>query len=229
MKAKILRYEHVDVASVFDKESEILAQIQNGQLNRALILWQSRYDTLVLPSGNKWQQSDELKAQLAHYGWQLYARKTGGAPVPQRQGVINISYMYTIDANQDYSIPDAYRSFCDKLSLFFAHFGIKVDAHATPGSYCDGDYNLNINKQKIVGTAQRVVLKKGGGKVVLAQACILINASMDELIAPVNLCYQLHQQHEQVLANVHTCLFEHTNQRPDTSQLYQTLIQCFSD
>ncbi len=87
----------------------------------------------------------------------------------QSQGVINVSYMYAIN-DDEYSISNAYESFCDILSAFFTHFGVKVDVHDTPGSYCDGKYNLNINGQKVVGTAQRVVLKKSGGKVVLAQA-----------------------------------------------------------
>ncbi|WP_047042674.1 lipoate--protein ligase family protein [Vibrio mexicanus] len=228
-KAKILRYESVNVENVFNTEGDILKAIQSSQLDQALILWQTNEDTLVLPAGSKWQQSDELAFKLKEMGWQLYARKTGGAPVPQTQGVINVSYMYAIEDDHDYSISNAYESFCDILSAFFKYFDVKVDVHDTPGSYCDGKYNLNINGRKVVGTAQRVVLKKGGGKVVLAQACILIGTQADVLVEPVNLCYEHHQQNDRAQAKVHTNLFDHISDRPTIEELYRVLLTCFID
>lgn len=227
VKAKVLRYDDIAVATLFAKESVLLEAIQAGQLQQGLILWQCCRNTLVLPAGNKWQQTEGLRDALADLGWQLFARKTGGAPVPQTQGVINVSYLYALPEGQSYSIPEAYRSFCATLTAFFQHFAISVDCHATPGSYCDGDYNLNIAGKKVVGTAQRVVLKQGGGKVVLAQACILIDVNPEQLVAPVNLCYLQHQQQEQVRAEAHTCLFAHSEQRPNINDLYQILLQCF--
>lgn len=164
IKAKVLRYDAIDVASIFNIESELLESIQSGQLDQVLLLWQSKDNTLVLPAGNKWQQSCALTKDLDSIGWKLCSRKTGGAPVPQTKGVINISYIYAMDEQESYSISDAYTSFCDTLSTFFEYFDIPVKSHETPGSYCDGKYNLNINGQKVVGTAQRVVLKKGGGE-----------------------------------------------------------------
>lgn len=227
IKAKVLRFNRISVEAVFEKESELISQLQSGNLDQALLLWQSDKPTLVLPSGNKWQQSEALEKKLTNKGWQLYARKTGGAPVPQCEGVINVSYMYVLDEHTPYSIPKAYDHFCTILSSFFALFNIQVDTHATPGSYCDGDYNLNIEGKKIVGTAQRVLIKKGGGKIVLAQACILINADMPTLIAPVNLCYEHHQQSDRAIADVHTYLFKHSNEKPDITELYQRLFTSF--
>jgi len=227
IKAKVLRFDHISVDAIFEKENDLISQLQSGNLDQALLLWQSDKPTLVLPSGNKWQQSEALASKLASTGWKLYSRKTGGAPVPQCEGVINVSYMYVLDENIPYSIPNAYTDFCAILSSFFEQFDIKVDTHATPGSYCDGDYNLNIEGKKVVGTAQRVLLKKGGGKIVLAQACILINADMPTLIKPVNLCYEHHQQTDRAIADVHTCLYEHSKEKPDISELYQRLFTSF--
>ena len=86
-----------------------------------------------------------------------------------------------------------------------------------------------INGKKIVGTAQRVIIKKGGGRIVLAQAFILIDVLLDEIIKPVNLCYQLSDKAERVQAQVHTTLFEHIVERPSIEQLYQQLTQAFVD
>jgi len=228
LKPKLLLYPSIRVANVFEKETELLAQLQRGTLNEALILWQPDKPTLVLPSGNKWQSSEGLYQQLMQMGWQLFSRKTGGAPVPQVPGVINVSHMYVWDEQTSYSIPKAYQDFCDKLSRFFALYNVKVDVHATEFSYCDGDYNLNIAGKKVVGTAQRVVLKNGGGKVVLAQACILINTDISSIINPVNACYEYHQQAERVRSAVHTCLVQHTAQQDSVEGYFQSLIKAFS-
>jgi hypothetical protein len=64
---------------------------------------------------------------------------------------------------------------------------------------------------------------------VLAQAFILIDVLLDEIIKPVNLCYQLSDKTERVQAQVHTALFEHITERPPIIQLYQQLTQAFVD
>jgi lipoate-protein ligase A len=227
IKAKILRYNAIDIHSVFEKETELLNAIQQDQLTHALLLWQIEQKTLVLPSGNKWHTCPNLTEKLSQIGWDLYSRKTGGAPVPQIKGVLNVSYMYALENGQSYSIPKSYAEFCEPLSEFFKGYAVEVKTHATPDSYCDGNYNLNINGFKIVGTAQRVILKKNGGKIVLAQACILIEVDTSKLIEPVNLFYQHSKQLNRVKAEVHTCLFDHITKRPSTEALFDDLNRSF--
>ena len=91
---KLIRYNSIEVQNAFDKEAEVLTDIQNNQLDQCLMLWQTKSPTLVLPAGNKWPESDDLKSALAKYDWHLLSRKTGGAPVPQTPGVINLSHIY---------------------------------------------------------------------------------------------------------------------------------------
>lgn len=226
-KHRLLQFEASSVEQVFSKESVLLKQLQQGELEQCLMLWQASEPTLVLPAGKKWPESAELTDALKATGWQLYARKTGGAPVPQCQGVINLSHLYQWHEDQPYSITQAYENLCAVLTIFFAKWGIESQAHATPFSYCDGDYNLNIQGKKVVGTAQRVVLKSGGGKIVLAQAFILIDVLLEQLVQPVNLCYQQCGKSELVKAKVHTSLFEHMSERPTIDTLYQSLIDAF--
>lgn len=226
---RLLRYQQISVENVFEKESQIISQIQAGEFQQCLLLWQAKLPTLVLPAGKKWPESKELIAQLAEDNWLLHARKTGGAPVPQCQGIINLSHLYLWSVDEPYSITQAYLNLCKVLHDFFMKFGLVSHAHATEFSYCDGDYNININGKKIVGTAQRVILKKGGGKIVLAQAFILIDVILALIVEPVNLCYQLSNKTEQVKAEVHTTLFENTAERPSIDKLYQLLTQAFID
>jgi len=226
---KLQRYKNISVAKVFEKETQLITQIQSGEFKQCLMLWQSQEPTLVLPAGNKWPESEALKAGLLAEQWLLHSRKTGGAPVPQCPGIINLSHLYLWSEETPYSITEAYQNLCTVLHGFFRQFNLVSQAHATEFSYCDGDYNININGKKIVGTAQRVILKKGGGKIVLAQAFILIDVLLDELIKPVNLCYQLSNKAERVKASVHTTLFEHIIERPTIDQLYKQLTQAFVD
>ncbi|KGJ97425.1 hypothetical protein GAB14E_1014 [Colwellia psychrerythraea] len=226
---KLLRYKQVSVDNVFDKETQLIAQIQSGQLKQCLMLWQAKQATLVLPAGKKWPESENLIQALSNEHWLLYSRKTGGAPVPQCPGVINLSHLYTWPNDTQYSIPQAYENLCTVLHGFFRQFNLVSQTHATEFSYCDGDYNININGKKIVGTAQRVILKKGGGKIVLAQAFILIDVLLAEMIKPVNLCYKLSDKKERVKAQVHTTLFGNISERPTIDQLYQQLTQAFVD
>lgn len=228
-KNKILRYKNTDVSRVFDKEAEQIKQIQSGELDQALMLWQVAKPTLVLPAGNKWPESEELKQALANTGWQLHSRRTGGAPVPQTSGLINLSHLYVWPEGEPYSITIAYQHLVQVLKHFFTSFGLDVTAHATPHSYCDGDYNLNIEERKIVGTAQRVILKKGGGKIVLAQACILIDGELTSLVEPVNTCYQVSQLEDRVKPEVHVCLNDCIKETYTTDQLYQKIVQAFID
>ena len=226
-RQKLLRYFKSSVATVFEKEQQLIAQVQRSELEQCLILWQASEPTLVLPAGNKWPESTELNQALELENWQLLSRKTGGAPVPQCPGIINLSHLYVWPNNKAYSVKLAYENLCTILMDFFYQFGLRSQVHATPFSYCDGDYNINIQGKKIVGTAQRVMIKKGGGKIVLAQAFILIDALLDELIKPVNLCYTLSNKTARVKAEVHTTLFDQISTRPNIEQLYQQLTQAF--
>lgn len=226
---KLQHYKNISIAKVFEKETQLIAQIQLDEFKQCLMLWQTQEPTLVLPAGNKWPESDTLKEKLLADKWLLHSRKTGGAPVPQCPGIINLSHLYLWSQDTPYSITQAYQNLCTVLHGFFRQFNLVSQAHATEFSYCDGDYNININGKKIVGTAQRVILKKGGGKIVLAQAFILIDVLLDEVIKPVNLCYQLSDKTERVKAQVHTTLFEHITERPTIEQLYKQLTQAFVD
>ncbi|MCA3938744.1 lipoate--protein ligase [Vibrio vulnificus] len=226
-KNRLIRYLSIDAETLFKREEALIKQVQAGELDQVLLLWQVKHPTLVLPAGNKWPQTEHLRAELAELGWKLTARKTGGAPVPQVPGIINLSHLYHWPQDQAYDIRSAYLKLCDTLRGFFQQFGLEADVHATPGSYCDGDYNLNIAGQKIVGTAQRVLLKKSGGQIILAQACLLIDADMAEIIKPVQLCNQLSNHNAEILADVHTPLFEHIEQRPSIDRLFQSLSDAF--
>jgi lipoate-protein ligase A len=228
-KYKIVRLIETTVSSAFEKETQLLEQVKSGDLQQALLLWQPDDKTIVLPASQKWQANPELFSQLQAKDWLILPRRTGGAPVPQTSGVINLSHMYLADRHSADLIKQGYVDLCAVLTLFFDSFGLTVGVHATPHSYCDGDYNVNINGKKIIGTAQRILTTKSQDKIVLVQACILIDVVMDELIYPINLCYELNNLDERIKPEVHTCLGQHVTPLPSTEDVYERLFKAFID
>ena len=163
----------------------------------------------MYPAGAKFPKPDTLATKLSEQDWLLSTRATGGAPVPQMQGVLNASYLFNWPKEQSYSTKAGYNVFCGKLQAALTNLGIHSQCHATPGSYCDGDFNINISGQKLIGTAQRVVLNGAGGYIVLAQAFILVDADIRALCNTVNLCYEHIEWPERILESAHTCLAKH--------------------
>ena len=215
----------VEVGEAFEKEAQLVDAIKAGDLDYALLIWQPKGKTLVLPASKRWQTTPALAKELDALGWQLLSRRTGGAPVPQTTGVLNVSHIYLV--SDSYTITQGYEELCAALTAFFAQYQLTADIHAAPGAYCDGDYNLNINGQKIVGTAQRVSRTKAKSKMVLAQACILLEGELSELIAPVNLCNQHNQNPDRIVADAHTTLAKRLSVMPTLDDLCDTLAQTF--
>lgn len=224
---KILRYSSIEAVEAFEKEATLIQQVKDGDLSQALMLWQCKSATLVLPSGRKWPKTDALEQALNTLGWQLVARQTGGAPVPQQPGIINLSHIYRLDDGEAYDIKQAYLELCDVLIHAFRQLGIDLDVHATPGSYCDGDYNLNIKSRKLVGTAQRVLLNGNANKIVLAQACIIVDAACDLIVKPVQLTNDICNNGTDIRAEAHTSLAQHLPVLPSVNSLYQTITAAF--
>ncbi|MDB4838163.1 lipoate--protein ligase [Marinomonas sp.] len=228
-KYRVVRLTDTTVTNAFEKEADLLKKVQSGDLQQALLLWQPGDKTIVLPASKKWVTNPELVSQLEQNNWHILPRRTGGAPVPQTSGVINLSHIYVADKDSADLIKQGYEDLCHVLKLFFQNFNLKADTHATAHSYCDGDYNVNIGGKKIIGTAQRILTTKTKEKIVLVQACILIDAIIEELIYPVNLCYELNNYNERIKPEVHTCLQEHVSPLPTTEKLYDKLLEAFID
>ncbi|WP_394182009.1 biotin/lipoate A/B protein ligase family protein [Marinomonas posidonica] len=226
-KHRIVQLTNSSVEQAFEKEAELIGKIQSGDLSECLLLWQTSTQTVVFPASNKWQNTPELLTQLKLDNWHIVSRRTGGAPVPQVAGVINLSHIYLWTSEDPYSIQDGYQKLCNNLQKFLNRYGLTAQIHATPYSYCDGDYNMNIEERKLVGTAQRIITAKSTHKVILAQACILVNASLEQLIKPINLSNKMNQIDDPIKADAHTCLADHLDPLPSIQELYQGLIQAF--
>ena len=135
-------------------------------------VWASDAVGLVCPRAYRTRVSfEEACAQSEAAGWPVHLRRTGGGTVPQGPGVDNLALVF--DAPKGFTIEDGYKLICGIIQAGFGAAGQALCPGDTPGSFCDGAWNLSVDGQKMVGTAQRWRPVGGGRQRVLAHALIL--------------------------------------------------------
>ncbi|MGP6218890.1 lipoyl protein ligase domain-containing protein, partial [Pseudomonas paraeruginosa] len=127
-------------------------------------------------------------AAVAGRGWPVLLRDTGGEPVPQSPGVLNIALSYALGAgdNEQTRIETAYQRLCQPICDWLRERGLDAGVGAVPGSFCDGRYNVTLDGRKLAGTAQRWRRNGAGRPVVLAHAALLVGAEREEMVEVVN-------------------------------------------
>ena len=128
--------------------------------------------SLVCPKAYERRAGFDLAIQRsAAGGWPVHRRLTGGGTVPQGPGVDNL--VLAINASERTTIEDVYRLLTEIIKRGLGRHGAVLETGDTPGSFCDGDWNLSLGGRKVVGTAQRWRPRKAGVSRVLAHALIL--------------------------------------------------------
>lgn len=142
-------------------------------------LWASRARGIVCP--RRFERTNGFAAAckaLSAKGWTVYLRPTGGGAVPQGAGVVNLVLSYNAPAR--FTIEDGYRLLIGALQTGLRSTQITLSPGATPGSFCDGDWNLSIGGKKVIGTAQRWRPDASKGPRVLAHALILTKETFQQ-------------------------------------------------
>lgn len=117
----------------------------------------------------------------------LAIRGTGGTAVPQGPGTMNITF-FTRHATHP-GVHETYVAMCAALSAGFKAIGLTTTVGAKPGSFCDGDYNLLLDGQKLVGTAQRWCRAKNGDTIGVHHAVVMTGADPQELCERLSVLY----------------------------------------
>ncbi|MEM1374495.1 MAG: hypothetical protein AAGF78_08960 [Pseudomonadota bacterium] len=161
--------------------TQILANAAEGlDLERRLFegdgtsvgLWTSRTQSLVCPRAYMSRAGfDPAVARSRRRSWPVHLRPTGGGAVPQGPGIDNL--VLAFDAPPGAVIDDVYRLLTTVISRGLGCESGALEAGETPGSFCDGAWNLSHGGRKIVGTAQRWRPRQGKAARVLAHALIL--------------------------------------------------------
>ncbi|MEM6941182.1 MAG: hypothetical protein AAF509_13745 [Pseudomonadota bacterium] len=136
--------------------------------------WQCEKRAIVCPRAYSAKSAFETAARAsADRGWPVVLRPTGGGAVPQGPGVTNLALAF--NAPEGLTIEGTYRMLTGIIRDALGALGEELRTGETPGSFCDGAWNLSVGDQKLVGTAQRWRPARGGCPRVLAHALILVD------------------------------------------------------
>jgi octanoyl-[GcvH]:protein N-octanoyltransferase len=165
-------------------EEALLDRVRHGEPATCGI-WQAAQAIVVPRPWTDLPAFDEAAAEMERRGWPVLPRLSGGTPVPQMPGVLNLSFVYPVASNL-WSLEAAYRHLLAPLRVATRSFGLETEAGEVTGSLCAGRFDLAIGGRKFVGTAQR---RRSGGQpgrtVILAHATLWIAPDLDLACAAV--------------------------------------------
>lgn len=90
---------------------------------------------------------------LTEQGYHVIVRNSGGLAVALDEGVLNMSLI--LPDVKRLSIEDGYEKMFRFVKHMLRHLTTDIQAYEIVGSYCPGDYDLNINGVKFAGISQR--------------------------------------------------------------------------
>lgn len=152
----------------------------------ASAVWQPT-PSLVVPGSYRRHAGFEAACQRSQQeGWPVLVRRSGGGLVPQGPGMLNFSHAWRTTARLGDAMETVYQALCSLLQQVLEPFGHETDCEAVEGSFCDGRYNLALNGRKVAGTAQYWQRLDAQQHLVLAHACVLVEADLGGLTDRAN-------------------------------------------
>jgi octanoyl-[GcvH]:protein N-octanoyltransferase len=158
-----------DIAGEMLLLEDVLARPERGVLR----LWRTR-PCLVVTSlmAHRPAFAAAVAASIGR-GWPVVVRRTGGGPVPQTAGTLNVSLAYATPREKAPSIDAAFLHFADAVLAALKTCGIPGKVGEIAGSCCPGRYDIAIGGRKIAGIAQR---RRQGAKDGVLLSAVLVHA-----------------------------------------------------
>lgn len=141
-------------------------------------LWRMTHALIVPARVSSLPGFTEACATSAANNWPVLVRATGGAPVPQFPGMLNIALAYRMGEGTPWSIDDAYRHLAAVLTDALKPLGLDAVTGEIADAFCPGRYDLSLGGRKIAGLAQRRKRAATGGQAILAHACLLVTGDL---------------------------------------------------
>lgn len=186
--------QRLPVEAGLDAERQLLDSVHAGALDCGLLFWRPLDAALVMPRRlSRLAGFAAAQAACAAQGWPVALRDTGGEPVPQSPAVLNLALAYAVPANDDEQkrIETAYLRLCEPLRAWLRGLGLAPGLGEVDGAFCDGRYNVTLDRRKLVGTAQRWRRRPSDGRhVCLAHAALLLEDQRQSMVELVNSFYE---------------------------------------
>ncbi|MCF2856711.1 hypothetical protein L1286_04470 [Pseudoalteromonas sp. SMS1] len=184
-----------DTKQALEQDSLLLKQVATGELPATIRLWECPQSLIVSRKEAKLPHFELASHTLAQLDWPVAVRDSGGTAVPHGPGILNFSLILAQTKEATLNVDTIYIALCEPIRSALSNLGIQSEYGETPGAYCDGRFNLNIDALKVTGTAQRITLSGsnpyGLHRGVLAQAMIMVEADPHYTTGIVNQFYKL--------------------------------------
>jgi lipoate-protein ligase A len=154
-------------------EMALLDDVLDTPARGVLRLWRTRPCLVVTPLLAHRPEFAAAAEASAARGWPVVVRRTGGGPVPQTAGTLNVSLATATPRDQAPGIDAAFRLFADAMLQALEQCGVKGAVGEIAGSCCPGRYDIAIDGRKIIGIAQR---RRQGAKDGTLLAAVLVHA-----------------------------------------------------
>ena len=164
-------------------ESELVNRVCREGRPRAAV-WQARRALIVTAREARMPGFAQASAALAARETPVLVRESGGGAVILGPGVIVLSLVDVLGADESGAPAPIFRGFESLRSVVeqaLAPWNCRVAFGSVRSSYCDGRYNLTLGGRKFAGTAQRH--RAGANHAVLAHAAVMVDCDVAEHLA----------------------------------------------
>jgi lipoate-protein ligase A len=158
-----------DIAEEMQLLEDVLGRSERGVLR----LWRTSPCLVVTSLLAQRPEFGAAAEASAKRGWPVVVRRTGGGPVPQTAGTLNVSLAYATPRDQTPGIDAAFRHFADAMLSALQSCGVTAVVGEIEGSCCPGRYDIAIGTKKIIGIAQR---RRQGAKDGALLSAVLVHA-----------------------------------------------------
>jgi len=166
-----------------EREVDWLQSALDGEARA--VLWHGVQGLVVPASYRRFPNLDAVRERFVRDGWPVRVRRSGGRPVPQGPGILNLSLTRPLGGSAGVAFGAVYDDLCVTLAAALARLGVATRQAEVPGSFCDGRHNLAVGARKIAGTAQYWI-RRGGRQAVLAHALLLVDVDTEVITARLN-------------------------------------------
>lgn len=215
--AKIKVPTPMHISSGLDLEQSLLDQVLKGDAQCGYALWRSKQALVVPKSATHRDNFKQACDFCAEQGWPVVVRSTGGELTPQSEGFINLSIVLKCKKGQ-LSIKESYQVICQSIIQWLAEQNITGSCSSIDGAFCDGDFNVVVDGQKLVGTAQRwkkitdpAVREDGSDMALLMHAVILCDGDLSSMWNISNAFYKTCNLKPFIIDNKHISLSQLLN------------------
>ena len=197
-------------AEAIELEAAMVERLRDPSVTHDLQFWTTTQSLIVPASIKRNVNFDKACSEMQNSGWPLQVRKTGGGATPQGPGILNVALTYAPHPSEKPTIHGVYDMFCTPLKQLLQTLGIDASTAKVPNSFCDGEYNIVANRQKVMGTAQRWSRVPGVDfrQLVFAHALILLDAELTACIEAVNDLHRICELEPGIQVDAHANLIQ---------------------